>query len=87
MKSIEKSAFCGQLSYPNKRRGKKTSEAVQREVARENALSTLAPLGCVFTQTKCDAEGYAIRGPASTTYVGAIETAEEFGKRLYWRKS
>jgi hypothetical protein len=26
---------------------------------------------------------YAIRDPASTTYVGAIETAEEFGKRIY----
>src|SRR5207253_427121 len=39
-------------------------------------------LGCVFTQTKWDGEGYAIRDPDSTTYVGAIETAEEFGKRL-----
>ena len=43
-----------------------------------------AKLGCVFTQTKWDEEGYAIRDPDSTTYVGAIETAEEFGKRLYW---
>ena len=42
-----------------------------------------AKLGCVFTQTKWDEEGYAIRDPDSTTYVGAIETAEEFGKRLY----
>jgi hypothetical protein len=40
-------------------------------------------LGCVFTQTKWDEEGYAIRDPDSTTYVGAIETAEEFGKRIY----
>ena len=40
-------------------------------------------LGCVFTQTSNDEEGYAIRDPDSTTYVGAIETAEEFGKRLY----
>lgn len=48
-----------------------------------------AKLGCVFTQTAWDAEGYAIRDPNSTTYVGAIETAEEFGKRLYpeaWRR-
>jgi hypothetical protein len=46
-------------------------------------------LGCVFTQTKWDAEGYPIRDPDSTTYVGAIETAEEFGKRLYleaWKR-
>ena len=40
-------------------------------------------LGCVFTQTAWDKEGYAIRDPDSTTYTGAIETAEEFGKRLY----
>jgi hypothetical protein len=40
-------------------------------------------LGCVFTQTKWDEEGYALRDSDSTTYTGAIETAEEFGKRLY----
>jgi hypothetical protein len=40
-------------------------------------------LGCVFTQTTCDEEGYAIRDPDSTTYTGAIETAEDFGKRIY----
>ena len=40
-------------------------------------------LGCVFTQTSWDEEGYPIRDPDSTTYTGAIETAEEFGKRLY----
>ena len=39
--------------------------------------------GCVFTQTKWDHEGYAIRDADSTTYTGAIETAEAFGKRLY----
>jgi len=48
-----------------------------------------AKLGCVFTQTACDEEGFAIRDAGSTTYVGAIETAEEFGKRLYveaWKR-
>jgi hypothetical protein len=40
-------------------------------------------LGCVFTQTTWDKEGYAIPDPDSTTYTGAIETAEEFGKRIY----
>jgi hypothetical protein len=40
-------------------------------------------LGCVFTQTTYDKEGYPIRDPNSTTYTGAIETAEEFGKRIY----
>jgi hypothetical protein len=42
-----------------------------------------AKLGSVFTQTSWDKEGYAIRDPDSTTYVGAIETAQEFGLRLY----
>jgi hypothetical protein len=40
-------------------------------------------LGCVFTQSGWDAKGYAIREHDSTTYTGAIETAEEFGKRIY----
>jgi hypothetical protein len=46
-------------------------------------------LGCVFTQAAWDKEGFPIRDPASTTYTGAIETAEEFGKRLYveaWKR-
>ena len=48
-----------------------------------------AKLGCVFTQTKWDKEGFAIRDLGSTTYIGAIETAEQFGKRLYveaWKR-
>ncbi|MGH8335753.1 MAG: ISKra4 family transposase [Gammaproteobacteria bacterium] len=40
-------------------------------------------LGCVFTQTRWDKEGYPIRDLDSTTYTGAIETAEAFGQRLY----
>jgi len=46
-------------------------------------------LGCVFTQTRWDKEGYPIRDPDSTTYTGAIETAEEFGQRIYveaWKR-
>jgi hypothetical protein len=46
-------------------------------------------LGCVFTQTTWDEEGYPIRDPGSTTYTGAIENAEQFGKRLYveaWKR-
>jgi len=48
-----------------------------------------AKLGCVFTQTKWDQEGFPIRDPHSTSYTGAIETAEQFGKRLYveaWKR-
>jgi hypothetical protein len=42
-----------------------------------------AKLGCVFTQTSTDAEGRPVRDEDSTSYVGAIETAEEFGLRIY----
>jgi hypothetical protein len=46
-------------------------------------------LGCVFTQTTWDKEGFPLRDPDSTTYTGAIETAEDFGKRIYleaWKR-
>jgi hypothetical protein len=42
-----------------------------------------AKLGCVFTQTKLDQKGRPVRDEASTTYVGAIEPAHEFGRRIY----
>jgi hypothetical protein len=48
-----------------------------------------AKLGCVFTQTTWDEDGFPVRDLDSTTYTGAIETAEEFGKRLYveaWKR-
>jgi len=40
-------------------------------------------LGCVFTQTGLDKKGYPVRDESSTSYVGAIETADAFGKRIY----
>jgi len=46
-------------------------------------------LGCVFTQTTTDKEGWPVRDEDSTSYVAAIETAEQFGLRLYteaWRR-
>jgi hypothetical protein len=56
------------------RRGKAVSgEAHTRE----------AKLGCVFTQTTVDEKGRPLRDAAATTYVGAIETAAEFGWRIY----
>jgi hypothetical protein len=42
-----------------------------------------AKIGSIFTQTAWDREGYAIRDADSTTYVAAIESAGEFGPRLY----
>ncbi len=41
-----------------------------------------AKLGCVFTQTTVDEDGFPVRDENSTSYVGAIEIANEFGERL-----
>jgi hypothetical protein len=68
---------------------KKETLGRQGKAAGQPAHTREVKLGCVFTQTEWDKEGYAIRDPGSTTYVGAIETAEEFGKRLYleaWKR-
>jgi len=62
---------------------KKETEGRKGKADGQPAHTREAKLGCVFTQTKWDKEGFAIRDPDSTTYVGAIETAEEFGRRLY----
>jgi hypothetical protein len=55
----------------------------------QRARTRECKLGCVFLQSAVDEEGWPIRDPESTTYVGAIETAEEFGFRIYteaWRR-
>jgi hypothetical protein len=62
---------------------KKETEGRKGKTDGQPAHTREAKLGCVFTQTGWDEEGYPIRDPDSTTYTGAIETAEEFGKRLY----
>lgn len=56
------------------RRGKqKDGSARTREVK----------LGCVFTQTTTDKKGFPLRDADSTSFVGAIEPAEQFGWRIY----
>ena len=68
---------------------KKETVGRQGKTEGQPAHTREAKLGCVFTQTTWDEEGYAIRDPGSTTYTGAIETAEEFGKRIYleaWKR-
>lgn len=40
-------------------------------------------LGCIFTQTGLDEKGLPVRDQGSTTYVGAIETSEEFVGRIF----
>ena len=68
---------------------KKETAGRQGKADGQPAHTREAKLGCMFTQTKWDKEGYPIRDPDSTTYTGAIETAEEFGKRIYleaWKR-
>jgi hypothetical protein len=62
---------------------KKETEGRKGKTDGQPAHTREAKLGCVFTQTTWDEEGFPIRDPDSTTYTGAIETAEEFGRRLY----
>ena len=61
------------------------SETVNRKGKGEDghAKTREAKLGCVFTQSTLDEKGYPIRDEASTSYVGAIETAEVFWGRIY----
>ncbi len=62
---------------------KKETEGRKGKTEGQPAHTREVKLGCVFTQTSWAKEGYAVRDPDSTTYTGAIETAEEFGKRIY----
>ena len=62
---------------------KKETAGRQGKAEGQPAHTRECKLGCVFTQTTWDKKGYAIRDPDSTTYAGAIETAEEFGRRIY----
>lgn len=48
-----------------------------------NSLTREAKLGCVFTQTTTDEGGFPIRDPESTSFVGAIEPSEAFGRRIF----
>lgn len=62
---------------------KKETEGRKGKIDGQCAHTREVKLGCVFTQTAHDEEGFAIRDPDSTSYTGAIEPAEEFGRRLY----
>jgi len=68
---------------------KAETEGRAGKVAGQPARTREAKLGCVFTQATTDEEGRPVRDEDSTTYTAAIETAEEFGLRLYaeaWRR-
>ncbi|HKN22463.1 MAG TPA: ISKra4 family transposase [Terracidiphilus sp.] len=62
---------------------KAETEGRAGKVSGQPAHTREAKIGSVFTQTTWDREGYAIRDPHSTTYVAAVESAGEFGPRLY----
>jgi hypothetical protein len=62
---------------------KKETVGRQSKTEGQPAHTREVKLGCVFTQTTWDQEGYPIRDLDSTTYTGAIESAEEFGRRIY----
>lgn len=49
----------------------------------ERARTREVKLGCVFTQSRLDDKGCPLRDEASTTYNGAIEGAEDFGRRIW----
>lgn len=68
---------------------KAETQARAGKIEGQPAHTREAKLGCVFTQSGCDPQGRPLRDPQSTSYLGAIETAEEFGLRLYseaWRR-
>ena len=62
---------------------KAETEGRPGKTAGQAAHTREVKLGCVFTQTTTDNKGRPIRDEASTTYTAAIETAAEFGLRLY----
>jgi hypothetical protein len=62
---------------------KKETVGRQGKTQGQPAHTREVKLGCIFTQTSWNQEGYPIRDPDSTTYTGAIESAEEFGRRIY----
>ena len=68
---------CGVPMVSRETEGRKGRDPSGKAKTRE------AKLGCVFTQARTDEHGYPVRDEQSTTYVGAIETAEAFGFRIY----
>jgi hypothetical protein len=62
-------------------------EGRQGKINGQPAHTREVKLGCMFTQTAWDQEGFPIRDPEPTTYTGAMETAEDFGKRIYTEAS
>lgn len=62
---------------PREREGRKGKQEDGSSKTRETKL------GCVFTQTAFCEKGRPIRDPASSSFVGAIERADQFQWRIY----
>jgi hypothetical protein len=62
---------------------KSETEGRAGRTAGQPARTRECKLGAIFTQTDVDDQGRPVRDEHSTTYIGAIEGAEEFGLRLY----
>lgn len=62
---------------------KAETEGRQGKTDGQPAHTREVKLGCVFSQTEIDDQGRPVRDDDSTTYTGAIETAEQFGRRIY----
>lgn len=62
---------------------KAETEGRQGKTEGQPAHTREVKLGCVFSQTEIDEQGRPVRDEDSTTYTGAIETADLFGKRIY----
>ena len=85
IKSIPKMYVC--MDGTGVRWSKKRPQGRQGKGEDGQAKTREAKLGCVFTQTKVDKEGRPVRNEHSTSYTGAIETAEDFGWRIYKRQN
>jgi hypothetical protein len=59
------------------------TEGRKGKIEGQSARTREAKLGCVFTQTISDDQGRPVRDEDSTTYTGAIEPAEHFGRRVF----
>jgi hypothetical protein len=65
------------------------TEGCTGKVEGQTAHTREVKLGCMFPQAITDEDGRPVRDEESTSYVAAIKTAEQFGRRLYteaWRR-
>jgi hypothetical protein len=62
---------------------RRETEGRRGKAANGSARTREVKLGAIFSQNTLDDRGLPVREPASTSYVGRIESVEPFGNRLY----